>query len=105
MRNIKTYESFNSTISEDLDKEVNNLIYFLKCNGINNMLDYHKISDKQKYMFNSLTTNKDKEYQKELQFRIELELSDKEQLKEMLNRYEIKEDFDRCILIQKKLKK
>jgi len=96
-------ELFNSDKETDLKNDVSNMIYFLKQNGIYSMSDYYKISDRQKWMFNSLLKHSDKEYQKELMFLIELELSSIEERKQMLKKYEDLEDYDRCSKIKNKL--
>lgn len=46
---------------------------------------------------------RDKHHQIEVEFRLELELANKSQLKRMLKMYEEEENYEKCLVIKSKL--
>ena|ERR1035437_2627537 len=114
---IKTYEGFLSFLKKPLlkskeeleaDKDFKNLLDFLNDNGVFSMSDYNDLSDLEKTFIKTILRSKSKTHQLEVEFRLELELSNIRQLRRMLTMYEKEEDYEKCVrikqVIDKKLK-
>lgn len=92
----------------DMKKEALSIVEFLKENDVYDLDDFKSLSKIDKNVFismlNVVVTNEDEK--KEIVFLIEMELSkSKVHLKEILEKYESLEDYDKCILVREKIRK
>lgn len=99
----KKEKAYNNKI----DEKVESIIDFLKENGIIDWNDFQNMGKFDEEVVKSLITHdaKDQEEINNIYFRIRLELSDKEQLKEYLKELENEEDYEKCAIIVKKISK
>jgi len=110
---VKKYENFldrwrktkivKSKEELEIETDVKNLLGFFHDNGVNSMTDYTNLNDLEKSFIKSILRSKSKNHQIEVEFRIELDLSDRYQLKRMLKMYEVEEDYEKCVIIKSKL--
>ncbi len=87
----------------EVEADVNSLLNFLNHNNAHNISCYHDLSDLEMSFIKLILRSKDRKHQLEVEFRLELELSNNRQLRIMLRMYEIEEDYEKCIIIKAKL--
>ena len=120
MRRIRNYKDF---LSEDLfdifkrikkepiqmnkvDGCIKKILQFLKDNQINDWNDFESMTNFDRQIVDQLIDSSvdNMEELKEVRFGIKLKLSDKPQLKIMLQEYEEKEEYEKCSKILQKIK-
>ena len=84
---------------------VKNILVFLKDNQIEDWNDFMSMTPFDREVIDKLIDNEVKTMDelKEVRFEIRLELSDKPQLREMLEEYEGNEEYEKCAKILKKI--
>jgi hypothetical protein len=111
---IKKYEGFLSRWRKpkeivkskeeiEIQNDVKNLLSFFHDNGVHSISDYNDLNDLEKSFIKSILRSKNKDHQIEVEFRIELELANRHQLYRMLKMYEEEEDYEKCVIIKRKL--
>lgn len=91
--------------TSNLDDCVKEVINFLNSNEIYTWDDFISSNKVDKFIINKLIDKSTKNMTElaEVRFRIRLELSSREQLREYLKELEQSEDYEKCALIVKKL--
>ncbi len=87
----------------EVENDVKNLLDFFHYNGVYSISDYHELNDLEKSFIKSMLRKRDREHQIEVEFRLELELANKKQLTRMLNMYKEEENYEKCLIIKRKL--
>ena len=90
-----------------VDKCLSNILSFLKENDINDWNDFLTMGEFDRMVVNRIIDSEVKGFDelKEIRFLIKLELSDTQQLREMLPTYEDNEEYEKCARILKKINK
>jgi hypothetical protein len=89
----------------NVDQCVEEIVNFLNENGIYTWDDFIYSKKADKYIINKIiddSTSNMKELE-EVRFKLKLELSNRQQLKNLLKEMEIGEEYEKCALIVKKL--
>ena len=87
-----------------IENDVENIINFLNDNEIYDWDDFLNMKTFDREVVKSLINHdKTKDESEEIYFRIRMELSNNQQLREYLKELENKEDFERCAIVLKKL--
>lgn len=86
-------------------RDAETLLEFLRDNGVKTIDDYYNLSVFEKGVTKILLNKREKQYQMEVEFYIELELSNLYQLKNMLKMFEDEEDYEKCVIIKDKISK
>lgn len=88
-----------------VDQCVEEIINFLNENGIYSWDDFVYSKKADKYIINKIidaSTQNMKELE-EVRFKLKIELSSRQQLKDLLKEMEVSEEYEKCALIVKKL--
>lgn len=88
-----------------VDQCVEEIINFLNENGIYTWDDFVYSKKADKYIINKIidaSTQNMKELE-EVRFKLKIELSSRQQLKDLLKEMEVSEEYEKCALIVKKL--
>lgn len=88
-----------------VDQCVEEIINFLNENGIYSWDDFIYSKKADKYIINKIidaSTSNMKELE-EVRFKLKIELSSRQQLKDLLKEMEVSEEYEKCALIVKKL--
>ena len=104
------YRIFQKNIIIDRGKrtifrDVETLLDFLKDNSVQTIDDFYNLNVFEKGVIKILLNKRDKKYQMEVEFYIELELSNLYQLKNMIKMFEDEEDYEKCSIIRDKITK
>lgn len=89
----------------NVDQCVEEIINFLNENGIYSWDDFVYSKKADKYIINKIidaSTQNMKELE-EVRFKLKIELSSRQQLKDLLKEMEVSEEYEKCALIVKKL--
>lgn len=105
---IRKYAQFISESSNSLiDKELAHIKKFLWDNGVTNWTEFLDLPPKQRDWVNKIISSSilSKADLDEMRFRLKMDLCDDiDELKEMLQSYQNKEEYERCAIIHHKIK-
>lgn len=113
MKFIKTFEKFwnflrkKKVLKNELDTKIDSIIKFLNSNSIYTLKDVNKLNLAQKEWLKNIikSFSDNEEDMKNLFFCLEVKLSDKKDLEKLLKSYLKDEEYEKCNIINQKIKK